>query len=201
MATPFAPAMIESFWKILIILDPFLGLAMFLAITRGMTPKEKAKQAFIATGVALGLLLFFLFVGDVLLKFLGIPISSFRVAGGILLMILGIQAVLAVSFGKKQKSKSAAAVIIGTPMLCGPGAITTTIVLSDVNGKFPVFLAIMAAIVITWIVLYFSDFIAGLIKDKGVEILSRVLGLILAAVAIEMIRSGIIDMIRTSGLV
>lgn len=197
----FTTAVIESFWKILIILDPFLGLAMFLSITQGMTPKERAKQAFIATGVAIGLLLFFLFLGDILLKFLGIPISSFRVAGGILLLILGIQAVLAISFGKKNKSKSAAAVIIGTPMLCGPGAITTTIVLSDIYGKTPVFLAIIVAIIITWLILYFANSIEHLIKDKGVEILSRVLGLVLAAVAIEMIRSGVVDMIRTSGLI
>lgn len=201
MATLFMTALIESFWKLLIILDPFLGVAMFLAVTKGMDAKERAKQALIATGVALSLLLLFLFIGDPLLKFMGIPISSFRVAGGILLLILGIQSVLAISFGTKEKTKSAAAVIIGTPMLCGPGAITTTIVLANTYGKTPIFIAILLTILVSWVILYNSNRIAAIIQDKGIEILSRVLGLILAAVAIEMIRSGVVDMIRTSGLI
>lgn len=196
--TPFFQAMIESFWKILIILDPFLGLAMFLALTKGMDAKERAKQALVATSVALGLLLLFLFIGDVILSAIGIKTFHLRIAGGILLLILGIQAVLGVSFGKKSQktNKSAAAVIIGTPMLCGPGAITTTIVLASNYGKFPVFLAIMAAIIITWIILYFANSIAKLIREKGIEIISRVMGLILAAVAIQMIIAGIIDVIK-----
>jgi multiple antibiotic resistance protein len=194
--TAFLTAIIECFWKLLIILDPFLGLAMFVSITKGMKAKDKVKQASVATGVALGLLLLFLIIGTYLFDMLGVQISSLRVAGGILLLILGIQAVLGIAFAKKTKNKSAAAVIIGTPMLCGPGAITTTIILASTYGKLPVFIAIIAAIVITFIMLYFADKICGVVGDRGVEIVSRVLGLVLAAVAAEMIKNGVIDMIK-----
>lgn len=199
--TTFLTSVIESFWKLLIILDPFLGLAMFVSITKGMNAKDRMKQATVATGVALGLLLLFLIIGTYIFDMLGVQLSSLKIAGGILLLILGIQAVLGIAFTKKSKNKSAAAVIIGTPMLCGPGAITTTIILSNTHGKLPVFIAIMGAIIITFIMLYFADRICNAVGDRGVEIVSRVLGLVLAAVAVEMIINGIRETINIGSIV
>lgn len=192
----FMKAFAESFWKLLIILDPFLGLVVFIHLTKGMSAKDKAKQALIAAGVASGLLLFFLYLGIPLLDLLGISLASFRVAGGVLLLILGIQAVLGVEFAKKTKNRHAAAVIIGTPLLCGPGAITTTIVLSESYGKTPVLLAIVLAMIITWVMLYFAKKIEDIVTERGSEIISRVFGLILSAVAAEMIKKGIEVMIK-----
>lgn len=193
----FISAVIESFWKLLIILDPFLGLAVFVTLTNGMSVKEKAKQALIATSVALALLLFFLFFGNFFLNLLGINLSSLRVAGGILLLILGIQAVLGLEFAKKSKKNTqAAAIIIGTPLLCGPGAITKTMILAETHGQFPVLIAIVVAMILTWIMLYFADAISKFTGEKLVEIISRVFGLFLAALAIDMISRGIIEMIK-----
>ncbi len=194
----FLSAVIESFWKLLIILDPFLGLAIFITLTKGMDKKQRAEQALVATGVALGLLLFFLFFGDYILTMLGISLSGLRVAGGILLLILGIQAVLGIEFGrKKDQDTTAAAVIIGTPLLCGPGAITTTIILSNNFGKLPVLIAILAAIIVTWLFLYFAEKISKLVGERVIEVISRVFGLILSAMAADMIKNGIVEMIKT----
>ena len=94
---PFFSATIKSFIALFIIIDPFLSLAVFISLTKGMDKKELSKQAFIAVLVALGLLLIFLFSGLILLNLLGITFSSFIVAGGIILLILGVQTLFGIA--------------------------------------------------------------------------------------------------------
>ena len=187
---------LSSFIPLFIILDPFLGLVVFIHLTKGMDRKEKAKQALTAVSVALGLLIVFLFSGIYILEVLGIEFSSFRVAGGVILLILGIQAVLGIEFSKKKHSDKVAAVIIGTPLLCGPGVLTTVIILSQQYGFLPPLIASFVALFITWVMLFFSEKISEAIGEQFVEIMSRILGLILAALAAEFIKDGIIGMIK-----
>ncbi len=196
MASELVQQVINSFVPLFIILDPFLGLAVFISLTKGMAAKEKAKQAMLAAGVALGLLVIFLFGGKYLLDALGINLSSLRVAGGIILLILGVQAVLGIEFAKKSEKRKVAAVIIGTPLLCGPGAMTSIIVLSDKYGYLPALIAAIVAIAITWVMLFYSEKITKVLGDRIIEVISRILGLILAALAVGMIQEGVIDMIR-----
>lgn len=113
-------ATITSFITIFIIIDPFLSLATFIPLVKSLSSSEKRKQAFIATSVALGLLLLFLFVGMQILDILGISLAAFKVSGGIVLLLLAVQTVLGIEFGNIKKKRRAAAVIIGTPLLCGP---------------------------------------------------------------------------------
>jgi len=185
---------IKSFIALVIILDPFLGAAVFVTLTKGMKTGERAKEALTASLVALTLLLGFLFTGSYALDFLGISFASFKVAGGIILLILGIQAVLGIEFSKKHNQK-AAAVIIGTPLLCGPGAMTTIVVLAEQYGYTAPVIASVAAIVLTWFLLFFSRKISEILGERLIEVFSRVMGLLLAALAAEFIKDGIVAMI------
>ncbi len=196
MTNPFFLSLLNCFATIFIIVDPFLGLAVFLSLTEGSDKVNIRKQAGVATGVALGLMLLFLFVGTAILSALGVTLSSFKVGGGFVLLLLAIQTVLGVEFGHKKEARQAAAVIIGTPLLCGPGAITTTIVLSHQYGLLPVFVAILATMIITFVMLVQADRIHRVLGNRMTEVISRVLGLVLAGVAIEFIKSGILDMIN-----
>jgi len=193
----FISGIINSFIALFIIIDPFLGMVVFVTLTRGASKKEKAKSALIATAVAGGLLALFLFIGMMLLELLGISLPSFVVAGGVILLILGVQAVFGIEFTKKEKTdKKAAAVIIGTPLLSGPGAMTTIVILSQQYGYWPPLIALILVMFITWIMLYFSERITAKMGDRLIEVLSRVLGLMLAALAAEFIKDGISDMVR-----
>ncbi|MEK6937479.1 MAG: MarC family protein [Nanoarchaeota archaeon] len=197
LPTEFLIGFIKSFLALFIIIDPFLGMVVFITLTRGASTKEKAKAAFIATAVAGGLLALFLFTGMFLLNIMGISLPSFVVAGGVILLILGVQAVLGIEFARKEKQdKKAAAVIIGTPLLSGPGAMTTIVILSQQYGYWPPLIALILMMGITWLMLYFSERIAARMGDRLIEVLSRVLGLMLAALAAEFIKDGISDMIR-----
>jgi multiple antibiotic resistance protein len=194
----FMQAILDSFIALFIILDPFLGLAVFSTITKGMNSKERAEQAFVAAAVAFGLLVIFMFGGLYVLNLLGIDFASFKVGGGILLLILGIQAVLGIEFAKKKQNTKAAAVIIGTPLLCGPGAMTAITVLSEKYSYLPPLIASIIAVYITWVMLVYSDKITKLLGDRSIEIISRVMGLILAALAIQFIKDGVVVMINSA---
>lgn len=188
-------AFLKSFVVLIIILDPFLGMVTFLALTRKMSEKERAEQAFLAVFVAFVLLVIFLFGGQALFALLGISFSSFMVAGGVILLLLGIEDILGLQFAKKETDTRVIAVVIGTPLLCGPGAITSIIVLAQRYGYFVPFLALVSALVVTWVLLLFAQRIAALFGERIVEVLSRVLGLLLSAIAVEFIKEGVLTMI------
>ena len=145
-------AIVSSAITLFIILDPLLSTSMFIDLTRGLSGKEVLKQAGIATSVAGVLMLVFLVFNDVIFSILNIELDSFKVAGGIILFILGLQIVLGLEIGGKAAHearaeqardgaellpgtvrKSMAGVIIGTPIMCGPGTITTVMIYRDTN--------------------------------------------------------------------
>ena len=192
----FIIATIKSALALFIIIDPFLAAAVFISITKDMSKKEKAGEAFLAVFVALGLLLIFLFSGLLVLNLLGISFGSFVVAGGIILFILGVQTLLGIEFSKKEHKSKIMAIIIGTPLLSGPGAMTAVIILSQQYGYWPPVIASILVLLITWAILYFADAISKFFGDRLIEVLSRVLGLVLAAMAIEFIKNGIMEMIK-----
>ncbi|MEI6157392.1 MAG: MarC family protein [Atribacterota bacterium] len=195
MNVDFFTNVFKSFIVLIIILDPFLSLAVFISLTRDMNHKERGSQAFIAVLVAFVLLLLFLFLGQVLFQIVGITFSSFTVAGGVILLILGIQEILGLQFSQKEGSTKVAAVIIGTPLLCGPGAITSIILLYQKYGFLVPIVALILSLFVAWLMLLYSEKISQFLGDRIVEVLSRVLGLILAAMAVEFIKEGIMRMI------
>ncbi|MEN3183441.1 MAG: MarC family protein [Atribacterota bacterium] len=188
-------AFFKSFVILIIILDPFLGMVTFLSLTRKMSDRERAEQAFLAVFVAFVLLVIFLFGGQALFSLLGVSFSSFMVAGGVILLLLGIEDILGLQFSKKEADTKVIAVVIGTPLLCGPGAITSIIVLAQRYGYFIPLFALVSALVVTWILLLFAQKVAALLGERIVEVLSRVLGLLLSAIAVEFIKEGVLTMI------
>jgi multiple antibiotic resistance protein len=187
------PGIIYSFAALFIILDPILSVPIFAAMTKGQTSKEIHKQAFIAVAVAGGLMYLFLVFNRTIFDILGLNMPSFQIAGGILLFLLGIQEALGIEIGHcKEHSTTAAGVVIGTPLLCGPGTITTVMLLSRDYGLLIPFIAITLALVATWLVLYFAADIQRILGDVVTDIMGKVLGMLVAAIAVKIIASGIL---------
>jgi len=184
---------IYSFAALFIILDPLLSVPIFAAMTKGQTPTEIHKQAFIAVAVAGGLMYLFLMFNKMIFDILGLNMASFQIAGGILLFLLGIQEALGIEIGHcKEHSKTAAGVVIGTPLLCGPGTITTVMLLSKDYGILIPFIAITLSLIATWLVLYYAENIQHLLGDVVTDIMGKVLGMLVAAIAVKIIASGIL---------
>jgi multiple antibiotic resistance protein len=183
---------VYAFAALFIILDPLLSVPIFAAMTKGQAPAEIHKQAFIAVAVAGGLMYLFLIFNKMIFDILGLNIASFQIAGGILLFLLGIQEALGIEIGhSKGHAASAAGVVIGTPLLCGPGAITTVMLLSKNYGFLVPFIAITLSLIATWLVLYYSENIQRILGDVVTDIMGKVLGLLVAAIAVNIIITGI----------
>lgn len=186
---------IRSFISLFIIVDPFISVAFFLGYSKNLDKKQKNKAINIAIIVAAVLLFLFLISGLFLLKILGITFNSFKVAGGIILLIMGVTTVLSIDVGSVNENFSSGAILIGTPLLSGPGALTTIIILSKEYGLLIPSLAALAVLIISYFMLKFSDLLQKLLGLEVIEIFSKVLGLLLAAIAVDFIYSGIMGFI------
>ncbi len=190
------PSLIYSFSALFVILDPLLSVPIFTSMTKGQSSAEIAKQALIAVAVAGFLMYTFLLFNFLIFDVLGITLPSFQVAGGILLFILGMQMSLGIDIGKsRDHSNTVAGVVIGTPLLCGPGAITTVLLLSKDYGILIPALAIALSLLATWIILKFSSQIQKVLGDCVTDIMAKVLGMLVAAIAVKIIADGVIGLI------
>lgn len=188
----FIPSVVYTFSALFVILDPLLSLPLFTSLTSGMTAKEINKQALIAIGVAGFLMYIFLFFNILIFDILGISLPEFQTASGILLFLLGLQMALGITIGKeKEGPQSAAGVVIGTPILCGPGTITTVMLLSKQYGVIVVAISTGLCLFASWIVLRYSQQIRNLIGDTITEVIAKMLGMFTAAIAIKIISDGI----------
>jgi multiple antibiotic resistance protein len=194
----------NSFVTLLVIVDP-LGLApIFAALTRGYP--EKRKRAAAIRGTALGAVILFVFalVGDALLGALGIGLPAFRTAGGILLFLLALDMIFARPTGlrsrtvREQEEESYEQDIsvfpLAIPLLAGPGAITTVLLYTGGASltQVAVLMAVLSAVLLlTLVSLLLAPLIMRLFGETGANVLSRVLGVLLAALAVQFVIDGI----------
>ncbi|NQE46575.1 hypothetical protein C5S31_11195 [ANME-1 cluster archaeon GoMg2] len=190
-----ALSLVTVFIMLFVVMDPPGNIPIFMALTGDMTKKEREKELNYAVVVATVLLLIFAFLGKIILYVLGITTDSFMVAGGILLLLISFDLLRGEhKYGVRGES-GVGAVPLGTPLLAGPGAITTVMVIIQSRGVGFVLFAIFSAIIATKLVLGQSERILSIIGKVGSEVLSRVIGIIVAAIAIQFIGDGIIGMI------
>ena len=189
----------QVFISFLVIMNPFTSMVYLLGISCDFSCEERKKAINSATLIAGVTLLIFLAAGSFLLQLLNVTVSSFQVAGGLILMVISVRFMLGSLSEKRQEhvSRDASIMSIGVPLITGPGVLTTTIMMVNAYGYVLTFLASMSALAVTWITLKLSDSIKRLIGDKGIEILARIMGLLLAAIAVEFIKRGVITIIQT----
>ena len=177
------------------IFDPFASLPIFISLTNDQDQAQMVKSANRAVIVAALLFVVFALVGEDILKLFGISISSFRVAGGLVLMMMAIEVIFGIEISK-HKNEDVAWVVIATPILTGPGVIATAILLVDQYDVVTVLLAGGFALFITWLALHNSVLIVKKLGRNAIEIFSRIIGLIIAALAVEYILSGTMEYIQ-----
>jgi multiple antibiotic resistance protein len=185
---------IKAFALIFAIMDPFGSLPVFLIVTKNLDPENRIKAANKALIVATTVVLIFLFMGTQILELFNISVSDFKIAGGALLLVLGAQLVF--DLGKKEtpsKDFNVAATIIGVPLITGPGVITSIIVLAaDPNtGMWITLAAALTSLFVNWLILSNATRLLKLLGQNIIDISSKILGLLLIAVAVSFIRSGL----------
>jgi len=182
-------AIATAFIALFIVMDPFTSVPVFISLTRKFSFEKKRESAAVAGMVATGVLMGFLLLGPFALQFMGIRFESFEIAGGILMLLISLSFALGIQFGKQEEAPIEA-VLIGVPLLSGPGTMLTTILLSSTLGMANVIVAGLLSCLACYLILLLSSRIYKIIGKNGLEILSRVMGVLLAAFAVEYIRKG-----------
>jgi len=182
------------------IFDPFASLPIFITMTRTMDDEEKRKSANRAILVAGLLFIIFTLLGTRILDLFGISLDAFRIAGGLVLILMAIEIIFGLSF-TRSGNQDVAWVIIATPVLTGPGVITTAILLAGTVGIFATAIAGTIALVVTWGLLRNAIFIVRKVGNNTIEIFSKIIGLLLAAISVEYILRGVTDWLVTNNIV
>jgi multiple antibiotic resistance protein len=186
----------QAFVTLFVILDPPGAAPIFLGLASGKTVKEQRKLAWQAAAVSLFVIISFALFGNAILGYLNISLAALQGAGGILLLITGLGLLTgSLTESNSAASKNIALVPLGTPLLAGPGAIVTTMLYvqkSEGNDQLAALaIAIFAVHFLIGLTFMFSTKILSVIKNSGVELLARIAGLLLSAIAVEMIISSI----------
>ncbi len=186
-------ALVASFITIFVIMDPFASSPYFLALTQKMTRKEAVAAANKAILIAGVIAVIFLFVGPLLLNYLGVILADFRVAGGIVLGLLGLEMILGFSFTPPNDAHNwnAVAVLIATPLLTGPGLLSSLLILSEEHGYLVPLIATVIALFLSWILLRESERVREVVGHRPIEVVSKVFGLLLLTLAVNYVRIGL----------
>lgn len=186
---------LQAFILLVVIMDPVLSLVAFLSLTKSKKPAEKTAIAIKGTTVAAIVFLLFAFGGGYILQLLAVSMDGFKAAGGIVLILLGIQLSLGIAFPKEKDEEddgiSSLAVVIGTPLISGPATITTTILLVNEFGLIVTLLAGVASLIVILLTLIGSQFINKIIGRGGLKVLSTMMGIVTLAWGVEFLMAGI----------
>ena len=191
----------EVFVTLFVIMDPLGSIPLFLGLTGGRTAKTRRRLAGQAVLVSLFVISLFAVLGQQILRFLGIGVPALQGAGGLLLLIVALE--LLTDNGEdpsEVKDVNVALVPLGTPLLAGPGAIVATIVFVQQADALGDVTAIAAGIVAIHLAVYlalrFSVSITRLLGEAGILLLTRVSGLLLSAIAVQLVAESVLGFVR-----
>ncbi|MET7862039.1 MarC family protein [Micromonospora taraxaci] len=186
----------EVFVTLLVITDPPGMMPIFLALTGPLPARDRNRAAWQAVALALGVIVIFAVAGQTLLDYLHVDLPALQAAGGLLLVLVALELLTGKTDGPSADATSNIALVpLGTPLLAGPGAIVATMLFvqqADGLGDFTaIAVAILAVMVAVWIVLRFSGGIVKILRPGGIEVLTRIAGLLLAAIAVQLIADAV----------
>jgi multiple antibiotic resistance protein len=194
----------EVFVTLFVIMDPVGTIPIFLSLTGGRSPQVARRAAWQAVTVSFGVITAFAFFGQQILAYLHISLPALQCAGGLLLLLVALELLT----GKEAEQVASAdtnfaLVPLGTPLLAGPGAIVATMVFSkkvdDVTEFAAVGLGVILVHVALWLSMRFSLPILRLIREGGVMLVTRIAGLLLSAIAVQMVADAVRAFIAGDG--
>lgn len=202
--------LLKDFVTFFVAVDPIGTVPVFLALAAGRSPERLRALATKAVLVAAVVLCAFAAFGQFLLEHMGVSLPAFRVAGGIILFRFALSMIFAqAEQGRKHEgddtsSRGADIAIfpLAIPSIAGPGTILAAVVLTD-NQKFTILeqavtcLVMLSVLFIQWLLLMGASRIQRLLGDGGTSVLSRIMGLILAALAVETVTAGVREIVAT----
>ena len=184
-------AVVQSAILLFIVTDPLGNVPIFYSVPKGIKENKKSKTIQSAIITAFIVLTVFALAGIRILEYFKLSFESFLIAGGILLFFIGFQMVVGKIKTQFNKSGNFGVVPLGVPLIAGPGAITMIIIISQTQGMLAAFIAILISMILMELVLAYCNKIVKIIGTKSSETLTRIMGIILAVIAVQLILDGL----------
>lgn len=193
---------ILSFTSFFTLINPLGTMPIFMTMTADLDQSHRTKTAQKASIVSFITIIIFAFSGQLLFNFFGISVNSFRVVGGVIFFLMGMD-MLQARLGKvKLKDSEIKSYVndisvtpLAIPMICGPGALTNAIVMMEdansIDKKIVLIVATLLVIILTYIILYSSSKIIKILGETGINVMMRLMGLIVMVIAVEFFFSGL----------
>ena len=180
-----------AFIPIFVAVDAVGVLPIFVSLTQGLKKEEKLRIIFQSMLTAICLAVGFIFLGKIVFKLLGISLGDFMVAGGAILFCIAIMDII--NPGKKRRipSNELGAVPLGTPLIVGPAVLTTSLIIIGEYGLYATLFSVLANVILAGIIFSLSGILIRILGEAGSKALSKITSLLLAAIAIMMIRKGV----------
>jgi len=186
-----------------VIMDPPGTIPLFLSLTGGRSAAMRRRAAWQAVVVAFGVIVLFALFGRQILAYLHISLPALQTAGGLLLLLVALELLTGKEEAVQAKDVNVALVPLGTPLLAGPGAIVATMVfveqVDSAAELTAVALGVVAIHVVLWLTMRFSVGILRLIKESGVTLVTRISGLLLSAIAVQLVADAVRAFIAGEG--
>lgn len=183
-----------TFIPIFVAVDAIGNIPLFISFVGGASKKQRQKIILDSIVTATAMAVIFMFVGKWVLRLLNITIADFQVAGGILLFVISVRLLLP---GTQKDllwdshNKDLGVFPLGTPLITGPAVLTTTLMMLDSFGIAPTFVSLLANMLLAWLMLAKADLVMQLIGAGGTRAFSKIMYILLAAIAVMMVRIGV----------
>ncbi len=206
MTTPMIESAINAFILLFVVIDPVGVAPTYAALIRNQPPAASRATAVRGVSVALAIFVFFIFGGRALLRYLGVGMPAFTIAGGILLFLLAVDMVLVRQSGLRtvipseqleaERRDDISVFPLAIPMIAGPGSLTTVLLLTGDQGwrsaqTWMVLGVVAVILLITLIMLLAAQIISRALGETGVNVVARVFGIVLAALAVQYVSNGL----------
>ncbi|MBI5663516.1 MAG: MarC family protein [Nitrospirae bacterium] len=185
-----------TFIPIFVAMDVFAVLPVFISVTTDIDNSDKkiiVKQSIMT---ALAVSLAFIAVGEAVFSILGITVDDFKIAGGLVLLVIAVLDLLGSGEERRKIENTIGVVPIGVPLIVGPAVLTTLIVLNDHYGVVPTIISLVLNLIIVWASFVQAEKITMLIGKNGIVALSKVMAILLASIAVMMIRLGVEHLVK-----
>jgi multiple antibiotic resistance protein len=192
---------LSEFVTLFLVINPFGALPTFMEIAETLDPRAQRRLALSATVISFAVLVFFIVAGAFLLGEMGISIRAFQISGGILLFVIALDMIRGQTLsghGTEQGSMALAVYPVAIPKIAGPGAMLTVVLVTDddrlnLAGQLTTVCVLALVLVVTLLILLVAGPISRLIGSAGVSVISRVMGMLLAAMAVALVLGAVGD--------
>jgi multiple antibiotic resistance protein len=192
MARTFITNFLIAFIPIFVAIDAVGMVAIFIGLGASVEKKRRNQEALLGIATALAISVGFMFLGKLVFKALGITVADFQVAGGLLLLVFAIRDLLDIGGEKRPTTEAFGIVPLGMPLIAGPALLTALLVLTDSVGVSYTLLSLIVNLVIVAVVFCFADIITKVLGKQGINGVSKLVSLLLAAIAVSLIRRGLV---------